>query len=905
VGDALGSGGAHAAPRVVEALGSGGALAAPGVGEALGSGGAHAAPGVGEALGSGGAPAPGASRSGALARLAVAQREVVRWGRHAVLAAFVGGLVLAACGAPPGAAVACALVAATCCGARPLAIAAAAAVLVGAGVGEARNHSIEGTALPASAGKVSAVAEVLEPLRKRANGTFHGRVRLRADDPGAAHGETSAGRAGDGSGSPAASGVAVLVSSRAFDIGELVRVQGRAGPLGEGDAYQRPRGARATLRAWTVQPVGRRGGVAGALDGARRRALRAIDRALPPEVAALTAGMALGQDEDVSAETRDAFAASGLAHILAVSGQNVVLLCLLVFALGAVANLPFSARLWTAGLLIAVYVPLTGAGPSIQRAGVMGAAGLVATLAGRPASRWYALLLAAAVTLTVNPGAIREPGWQLSFAAVAGLLAWAAPLRNRLAKRMPRAVAEAAAVTIAATVSTAPLLALHFEQVSLISLPANLVAAPAVAPVMWLGMLAAAVAQISVAAATPLAWVAGPFVAFIAWTAHTAAALPGAAATVSVGPAAVAALYAAMATLSVAPARRALVGAAERAASSLAGVAGAALRVAEPRGAVPRGAELGGAEPRGAELGGVERGAEPYGAELGGAERGALVRAAAVRRALPLALLAAAALAVLALHTRGGAAVPPLSPGETVVSFLDVGQGDATLIQRDGAAVLFDTGPPDGPILKRLAEARVTRLDALVITHAQLDHEGAAPQILRRIPTRLVLNGGAGWPSAVQRQLPKNAVPVHAGRTVRVAGLEIRFLWPPPDTRPEGDPNLWATVAHVRQGDFDLLLPADAESDVTGRLDLPPVEALKVAHHGSEDAGLPQLLERLRPTFAAIEVGRRNTYGHPRAQTLAALRAVPNLARTDRDGTVRLHVAHGRMWLESGGRPWD
>ncbi len=74
---------------------------------------------------------------------------------------------------------------------------------------------------------------------------------------------------------------------------------------------------------------------------------------------------------------------------------------------------------------------MTGAGPSIQRAGVMGVAGLFAALAGRPSRRWYALLLAAALTLILNPRAAGEPGWQLSFAAVAALLAGAPPLRAR------------------------------------------------------------------------------------------------------------------------------------------------------------------------------------------------------------------------------------------------------------------------------------------------------------------------------------------------------------------------------------------------------------------------------------------------------------------------------------------
>src|ERR687885_2617896 len=98
-----------------------------------------------------------------------------------------------------------------------------------------------------------------------------------------------------------------------------------------------------------------------------------------------------------------------------------MLLCVLAFGVSALLGIGLRARLMLALGLIALYVPLAGGGPSIQRAGVMGAAGIAAALAGRPASRWYALLLAAAVTLTVNPRAVEDIGWQLSFAAVVGI----------------------------------------------------------------------------------------------------------------------------------------------------------------------------------------------------------------------------------------------------------------------------------------------------------------------------------------------------------------------------------------------------------------------------------------------------------------------------------------------------
>jgi competence protein ComEC len=98
-------------------------------------------------------------------------------------------------------------------------------------------------------------------------------------------------------------------------------------------------------------------------------------------------------------------------------------------------------------------------------------------------------------------------------------------------------------------------------------------------------------------------------------------------------------------------------------------------------------------------------------------------------------------------------------------------------------------------------------------------------------------------------------------------------------------------VAVVRSGGFSLLLSADAESEALLPLDLPDVDAMKVPHHGSADPGLPEVIERIRPELAAIEVGENNTYGHPAPSTLAALRGagVPTY-RTDRDGTITLTV---------------
>jgi competence protein ComEC len=261
-----------------------------------------------------------------------------------------------------------------------------------------------------------------------------------------------------------------------------------------------------------------------------------------------------------------------------------------------------------------------------------------------------------------------------------------------------------------------------------------------------------------------------------------------------------------------------------------------------------------------------------------------------------LAAAVAAALAAVLVAI----AAPPPPPERLTVSFLDVGQGDATLVQHpDGTAVLFDGGPPEGRVARLLRKAGVRALDALVMTHASRDHHGGLPEVVERFPVGLVLDGGDGtrdpdFRSAVEAAEHRGAkrVAAIAPMSVRVGALEVEVLSPgprPPGPPPE-DPNPRAVVAVVRSEDFELLLSGDAESPALAPLALPDVDAMKVPHHGSADPGLPDLLRRLRPEVAAIPVGP-NTYGHPAPETVAALRdAGVSTLRTDLHGTVRLAV---------------
>ena len=229
------------------------------------------------------------------------------------------------------------------------------------------------------------------------------------------------------------------------------------------------------------------------------------------------------------------------------------------------------------------------------------------------------------------------------------------------------------------------------------------------------------------------------------------------------------------------------------------------------------------------------------------------------------------------------------------MTFLDVGQGDSVLLETPTARVLVDQGPPEAGVAGQLEGMGLRSLSALVLTHPQRDHVGGAAEVLRRLKVGVVLDPGLAVSGsdreeavavARDRRVPLRVV--RAGDEFRVGGLVLRVLWPESPGTASQDANLGAVVLLASFGETDVLLTADAESDVTAGLHLGQVEILKVAHHGSEDPGLDDELRTLRPRIAVISCGRGNDYGHPRQETLAALAASPGLAvfRTDLDGRV-------------------
>ena len=581
------------------------------------------------------------------------------------------------------------------------------------------------------------------------------------------------------------------------------------------------RGVHVVVHGERARVVGRRGGIGGVADRLHAHVEDTLARGTDGERQRLLAGIVLGEDSDVDRELVDAFRASGLMHLLAVSGQNVGITAIGVVMVARIVGVGRLLGEAVAILVILAYALAVGWQPSVVRAAVAGSLASLAWIAARPRDRWHALAVGALILLAWMPQSELEPGFQLSFAAVAAIFV-VLPRMSGVPDGypVPRGLWDVLVVACACGLVTAPIVWLHFGTVALWTVPANVAAEPAMPPLISLSLAAAAIEPVLPGAATSLAWLAGWCAWWIALVARVVADWPSA----RVGSPVVILVTA--------------------------GLVGAVLLVRQ----MPR-----------------------------------YRRRTAVASVVSIALTIATAACALQ-------PTPAWSPPHGLrVTFLDVGQGDSALLEVPGGAVLVDEGPPEADVAGQLRRLGLRSLTGIVLTHPQRDHIGGAAGVIDRLFVGAVADPGIEAPSAdhdaavaAAREHGVPVVVVHAGETFRIGRLRLRILWPDEPGLPSEDPNQHAVVALASYGATDVLLTADAESDVTSRLPLRPVEVLKVAHHGSEDPGLPDLLRVLRPRIAVISVGEGNDYDHPRPETIAALGGVSGLRtyRTDEDGRV-------------------
>ncbi|HVM12335.1 MAG TPA: ComEC/Rec2 family competence protein [Actinomycetota bacterium] len=230
------------------------------------------------------------------------------------------------------------------------------------------------------------------------------------------------------------------------------------------------------------------------LANAIRRVLRrGAETALPAREAGLLLGLSIGDVRTMDPEVEHDFRATGLGHLVAVSGSNVAMVLAPVLALATLLRAGPAVRTLVGATAVGVFALVTRWEPSVLRASVMAVLGLLGVLAGRPRSTMTILGGAVLGLLVLDPGLVRSLGFQLSVLATVGLVTLAGPLADRAAW-MPRPIALALGATLGAQIAVAPLLLSTFGVVPLASVPANLLALPLVMPALLLGILAAAAA---------------------------------------------------------------------------------------------------------------------------------------------------------------------------------------------------------------------------------------------------------------------------------------------------------------------------------------------------------------------------------------------------------------------------
>jgi competence protein ComEC len=624
----------------------------------------------------------------------------------------------------------------------------------------------------------------------------------------------------------------------------------------------------------------------GVVQGIRRAADEALARALPEPEAGLASGIVVGRRDRVSRSVADDFTTTGLSHVVAISGWNIALVGSVVGSLLLAAGMPRRHRTMAILIAIGLYAVLAGGSASVVRAAVMGGVALAAREAGRPGTAAAALGLAIVGLLLLDPQMAADVGFQLSAVATAGLLAWGQPLTDRLESRLGgragRWLAGSLGVSLAAQAATLPLVLFHFGRLSLISPLANLVIAPLVAPAMLFGVLALLAGLLMLVGlpafvVAPLTLAGWAVLGSMVGVADALAAVPLASVTLPEPWDVLLATGAACALLAVA-----LRGG--RAAQRTAQVA---VRPAAP------------------------------------------ARVASDQRPRRTAVVAAIA-CVTCVALGFGALLVSRGPARLVLTVLDVGQGDAMLLEGPrGTRILIDSGPDPDRLIEALDGTVAPwdrRIDLAVVSHPHEDHVAGMALLLDRyrvgsIAENGMLGAGPG-DGAFRRALTERrigTVRLAAGDRLDLDGAAITVLWPRRGSVPHRSPssgkaiNNTSIVFDVRFGQRRMILTGDVEEEIDPELIATgiaatwpaPLDVLKVAHHGSGTATTDAFLDALDPRVTLVSAGLGNPYGHPSPRTIGRLEAHgARVLRTDHDGSLQvatdgsdLHVA------TTGGRP--
>lgn len=588
-----------------------------------------------------------------------------------------------------------------------------------------------------------------------------------------------------------------------------------------------------------------------------RTAQQARLRALLPERWGLAEALLLAQRAGLAPETRSRWVAAGLVHLLAISGMHVGLIVGGMLIAGRLCGLAPGAARRLAVFVTAAYVLFLGAPSAALRALLQATLLLGAAELQRPAEPFTALAAAALVILLIEPMAILDPGFQLSFAGMIGLIGWRRPVASLLPRRLHPHIRDGIAAGVAASALTTPIAALHFGTAAWIGIPASIIAVPLLAAAVAALLVALLVAALTGRVAGLHALAADLPLRLLDTTADLAARVPG--------------------------------GHGYMAASTVVAILGAvAIMIIVRRALHGRGS---GAPPSHA----------PDAAHVAWHGR---------RRLYALRVGAAAAAGVLVL------AWSPLilRPHDDRIEIhaIDVGQGDAFAIRTPANRwILVDAGPRTlrsdagrDRVVPYLLKHGARHIEALILTHPDADHIGGAAAVLDAFDVALVIDPGfaAGKDMfidlvAAARRSDRRWVAAREGIRLAIDGVDITLLYPFSSLDAARDANDNSVVFSLSFGSFTALFLGDAPRSVEeqivarhgGRL---RAEVLKVGHHGSTTSTGEVLLRAARPGLALVSAGRNNRYGHPAPGVLQRLADHEvRVLRTDVHGNITVRAA--------------
>jgi len=600
----------------------------------------------------------------------------------------------------------------------------------------------------------------------------------------------------------------------------------------------------------------------------RNRLSQTLAEVLPEPQASLAQGIILGIRGNIPSSLRADFSDTGTAHLLAISGLHLAIVAGMILSIGMwLFGKRHYTYIWLALGIIWLYALLTGMHPPVIRGAIMASLFLTAELLGRQRSAFTALAFAAAIMVGISPQILWTASFQMSFVAMAGLIFLTPPFRavgrkavkatlgeDGAAVSIANIITDSFSVTLGAIIAVWPLVAHYFGIVSFVALPTTLLALPALAGIIITGALAGGLGLIVLPIAQAIAWLAWLFLSYMLLVVNVFAAVPLSSIELSsFDTTLIWVYYVALATAIWLNSNR--------------------KNLTNP---MPKAADF------------VSR----------------LPKKWVIPPLLVVAILVSVAAATM--------------PDDNLhISFLDVGQGDAILIQKGNQQVLVDGGPTPQAISLGLGSKMPfwdRTIDLVILTHPSADHVTGLVEVLQRYKVKQVLYPDLDFESDIYtewlRVIEEEDIEytlAQAGQQIDLGeGVVIKVLNPqiPLLTGTESDIDNNGVVLNISLGDVSFLLTADtmweAEWELIARRANLTSTVLKVGHHGSDTSTSHEFLAVVDPQLAVISVGEGNPYGHPSDEVIERLEAKlgsENIYRTDEQGTIEFITDGERLWV--------